>query len=274
MKILNIKVDNITYKETISKIEDFIKSKKPHQICTVNPEFIMAAQKNKAFMSILNNADLCVPDGAGLLWASRYLSKKLKSYPPATPERSDGGRGNLKPIEERVTGVDLILKIAELAEKNGYTIYLLGALPGVAEQTAITLRTKYPELKIVGVSEGIPQFTSGRTPIIDVRKYENNLVTQISNLKPDILLVAYGAPKQDQFIAKYKKTLGIPVMIGVGGSFDYISGRTPRAPIWIQKIWLEWLYRLITMPRRLNRIITATIRFPWKVISSTRQKQS
>jgi len=261
MKILNVKVNNITFQETIIKIEEFIKTKKPHQICTVNPEFIMAAQKDREFRDVLNNADLSVPDGAGLLWAAKYLSKKslVSSRQPSV-------------IKERVAGIDLVWEMAKLAEKKGYILYLLGAGPGVAEQTAITLRTKFPDLKIAGVSEGIPQLEPGRASVLDLDKYEKKLVTDICKLKTDILLVAYGAPKQDLFIAKYKKELNVPAMMGVGGSFDYISGRIPRAPIWMQKLALEWLYRLINEPKRFNRIITATIRFPWKIICSTHRK--
>lgn len=263
MRILNVKVDNISFSETIDKIQEFIKSKKPHQICTVNPEFIIAAQKNKEFMTVLNNADLCVPDGTGLIWASKYLSKKSSVV----------SRQSLV-IKERVTGVDLVWKIADLAEKNGYTMYLLGAGPAVAEQTAITLRTKFPDLKIVGVSEGIPQLESSRTSVLDLNGFEKKLVTDIGKLKPDILLVAYGAPKQDIFIAKYKKELNISVMMGVGGSFDYISARVPRAPIWMQKIGLEWLYRLFVEPKRFNRIITATIRFPLAIMRDRNNSHS
>lgn len=262
IEILGIKVNNVDYQEAIAKIEEFIKSGKPHQICTVNPEYIMAAQKDEEFREILNKADLCLPDGAGLLWASRFLAKK----------RSAISDQRLAIIQERVTGVDLIWKLAELSEKRGYSIYLLGAGPGVAEQTALVLRTKYPLLKIVGASEGIPQLDQSRGAILDIDQFEKDLITQISNLKPQILLVAFGHPKQDKFIAKYKKELRIPVMIGVGGAFDFISGRRKRAPKWMRTIHLEWLFRLILEPHRLNRIITATIKFPWAVVRQAHHK--
>lgn len=252
IKILDIKVNPIAKKEAIEKIDEFIVSKKPHQICTVNPEYIMAAQKDLEFKKIINDADLCVPDGAGLWWASRIHSRQADNIA----------------IPERITGIDLIYDICELASKKGYSIYLLGAGPTVAEQTALILKNKYPELKIAGISEGIPQLTTGRQINLDAEKFEDELAAQISNLKPQILLVAYGAPKQDKFIYKHKKILNVPIMIGVGGSFDFISGRVKRAPKWMRNLHLEWLYRLINQPSRINRIITATIRFPIKVIFS------
>lgn len=264
LNILGVKVNNVTMDETIERIEGFIKSKKPHQICTVNPEFIMAAQKDREFMNVLNGADLCVSDGAGLLWASRYLSKLVNS----------STRQPMTPIQGRVTGVDLIWKMAEIAEKRGYSIYLLGAGPSVAEQTALGLRTKYPYLKIAGVSEGVPKLQPDRTSVLDIDSFEKSLASKIYKLKPNILLVAYGAPKQDKFITKYKKELGVPVMMGVGGAFDFISGRLRRAPKWMRTIHLEWLYRLILEPRRLNRILTAVVKFPWAVIMAGARNNS
>lgn len=271
IEILGVKVNNVTMDETIEQIEEFIKSKKPHQICTVNPEFIMAAQKDRGFKDVLNNADLCVPDGAGLWWASRFLSKRISHIAnlPRSPRVEAGRQAGRKSqiIQERVTGVDLIWKLAETAEKRGYGLYLLGAGPSVAEQTALVLRTKYPRLKIVGISEGVPQINQARNSILDLDAFEKKLVSQLSHLAPQILFVAYGAPKQDKFIAKYKKELGVPVMMGVGGAFDFISGRIRRAPKWMRILHLEWLFRLILEPNRLNRIITAIIRFPWAVLN-------
>jgi len=255
IKILGVKINNVDYRTTIEKIEEFIKSQKPHQICTINPEYIMAAQKDPEFKQILNQADLCIPDGTGLILASRFLAKSKSQI-----------------IKKRVTGVDLIWKLAELGQKKSYSIYLLGAGPGIAEQTANILCNKYPELKIAGFSEGIPQLPRNRKIILDLDRFEKELVSKICKLKPQILLVAYGAPKQDKFIAKYKKELAVPVMIGVGGSFDFISGRIKRAPQWMQKTHLEWLYRLFREPKRINRIITATIRFPIAVIRQVLEK--
>lgn len=248
IKILDVNINIVNINDTTKIIDDFIKSKKPHQICTVNPEYIMTARADSHFKQIVNSADLCVPDGAGLLWASRYIRKSHA-------------------LTQRVTGVDLIWKLAQIGESKGYRFYLLGGKPGVGEQTALVLKTKYPNLKIVGISQGRPESIQSNIKF-DSEIFEKKLVSSISKLKPDILLVAYGAPKQDKFIFKYKKELNVPVMMGVGGSFDFISGRIKRAPRWMQKIGLEWLFRLFVEPKRLNRIITATIRFPLKVILS------
>ncbi len=248
IKILGIEIDVVDLKNAIEIIDGFVKTKKPHQICTVNPEYIMAAQNDTTFKAIINSADLRVPDGAGLLWATRYARKSHI-------------------LTQRVTGVDLIWQLAKTGEKNGYKFYLLGGKPGVAEQAALVLKTQYPNLKIVGISQGKPESPQSNIKF-NSQVFETKLVTSISKLKPDILLVAYGAPRQDKFIYKHKKELNVPVMMGVGGSFDFISGRIKRAPKWMQQIGLEWLFRLILEPKRINRIITATIRFPLKVMFS------
>lgn len=264
IKILGIRVDNINYKKALLIIEDFIHSKKAHQICTVNPEYIMAAQKDAELFSIINNSSLNTPDGGGLLFAAKYTHQKL---------------------DQKVTGIDLIYKIAQISSKKGYKIFLLGGFNDVAQKSAQILKQKFPTLNIVGTYEGKPhikpiskkiwQSSYKVKPSIDISnenplmiKNNFNIIKQITKSKPHILLVAYGCPKQDKFIARYKKYLNIPVMIGVGGSFDYIANQVSRAPQWMCTLHLEWLYRLIKEPKqRFDRIITAVIRFPWAVIN-------
>jgi len=243
--ILGVNIADLSYKETINQIALFIVSKKPHHIVTANPEILMEAQKNKEYKKIVMNANLCLPDGAGLWWASKYQGDTLK---------------------HRITGIDLIYEICKFAAKKRKKIFLLGGQNNVAQIAAQNLQDKYSHLKICGTYEGFPVL---KKKLSQKEKINNfNIINQVLKAKPDILLVAYGAPKQELFINKYKKELNIPVMIGVGGAFDFISGRIKRAPKWMQIIHLEWLYRLIQQPSRHNRIITATIRFPWKIITT------
>lgn len=238
VKILGIKINNVTFLGALKEIESFIESGKPHQVATVNSEFIMAAQKDAEFRKILNSSDLAVPDGTGLIFASGFLyGRKYK-------------------LKERVTGVDLVWELAKMASENDWSIYFLGAAPGVAKKATNKLRLIYQNLKIAGASIGEPKFS------------QKQIVHEIKKSKADILLVAYGAPKQDKFIYKNLNKLGVKVAIGVGGSFDFITGIQKRAPVWMRKIGLEWLWRLIREPKRAGRIFTATVKFPWKVFWS------
>lgn len=262
IKILNVFVDNIDYQQTLLMIKKYISSKKPHHLCTVNPEYIMNAQKDEELMEILKNSDLNVADGGGLFFAARYTHQKL----------------NFK-----VTGVDLVEKIAKLSQKNRYKIFLLGGKNKVAIKTAKILKRKYPLCQIIGTYEGLPDIKPiskkiyknkytfnrnidfNRNPLLS--KNNSMIIKAINNKKPDILLVAYGCPKQDKFIARFKKYLNVPVMIGVGGTFDYLSGIIKRAPKWMRDLHLEWLYRLISEPKaRFKRIINAVIKFPIYII--------
>lgn len=257
IKILDVKVNNVTMNETVRLIESFIVSRKPHQIVTVNPEMIMNSQLNTEVKNIINNADLVIPDGAGLLFASKLIGQKLS---------------------QRVTGTDLVDNLAKLASQKKYSIFFLGAEPGVAKLTSQILIKKYPNLVVAGYSDASPNFSVDHQPkykfpynnrITDLKSgltdHNSKIAHEIRLAKPDILLVAYGHPKQELFISRYKNVLNTPVMMGVGGAFDFISGRTKRAPKILQILWLEWLWRLLTEPKRFKRIFTAVIVFPWCV---------
>lgn len=229
MKILGIKIDKVDCQETIEIINRFVQEKKPRQIVTLNPEMMMTALADKEFKSVLNRTDLNVPDGIGIVWASKILKN---------------------PLKERVTGTDLVWKIAELTNQRGYSIYFLGAGEGIAQKAAFKLKEKYPKLKIAGVKAS--------------SLYDLNNIERIKKAKPDILLVAFGHPKQEKWLFKYRERLGVPVSIGVGGAFDFISEKIPRAPLWVQKMGLEWLYRLIKEPWRIKRQLSLP-KFAWLV---------
>jgi len=266
IKLLGTRVDNVNYRETLSMIEGFIRLKKPHQICTVNPEYIMTAEDDPELSYIINNSSLNTPDGGGLLFAAKYKGLKLNN---------------------KVSGIDLIYRLAKLSSTEGYRIFLLGGAGRVAKVSAQSLKNMFPNINIVGTYEGKPQIRpiskkiwqsgykirrsidiSTQNPLMT--KNNLNIIKQITKTKPHILLVAYGCPKQDKFIARFAKYLNVPVMIGVGGSFDYISGGVTRAPSWMRSLQLEWLYRLTKEPKkRFNRIITAVIKFPWAVFKNS-----
>jgi N-acetylglucosaminyldiphosphoundecaprenol N-acetyl-beta-D-mannosaminyltransferase len=241
LRILDVPVHNVTYAETLMRIGQYIAEGGPHQICTVNPEFVMAAQRDPEFKRILQQADLCVPDGVGLRFAAYWLRQ---------------------PLRERVAGSDLIPMLAHEAAANGWRIFLLGAAEGVAEQTANSLKADHPNLIIAGTWAGSPKEVE-----------EATIIAKVVAARPQILLVAYGAPAQDKWIARNRDRLNIPVMMGVGGAFDFITGKATRAPGWVQTLGLEWLHRLMQQPWRLGRILTAVPMFTWAVLRGHPQRQ-
>ncbi len=233
--ILGVPVDNVTQEEALARIETFIENGRPHQVVTVNPEFVMAAQSDAQFFQVLKEADLSLPDGVGLLWAARFLGT---------------------PLSERLAGVDTVRRIASLAAERGYRLFLLGAAEGLAEETAMRLEEESPGLKVAGTYAGSPD-----------PKEEEEIVEMIRAARPHVLLVAYGAPQQDLWIHRHLGRLEVPVAMGVGGSFDFISGRAKRAPGWMQRLGLEWFHRLLHEPWRWRRML-ALPKFVWLVIRS------
>jgi N-acetylglucosaminyldiphosphoundecaprenol N-acetyl-beta-D-mannosaminyltransferase len=181
----------------------------------------MVARRSPAFRAVLQRTDLCIPDGIGVLWAARV-------------------RG--KPLKERVAGSDLVPRLAQEAARQGWRIFFLGAAPGVAEKTAAMLTRRYPELLVAGCYAGSP-----------AKEEAADIVGRVRRAQTDILLVAYGAPRQDLWLDRNLDKTGAAVGIGVGGSFDFIAGVTRRAPRWVQRLGLEWLHRLILEPWRWRR---------------------
>lgn len=237
-KILGVRIDNVSFSEVMAKIAAFLMVDECHQIATVNPEFIVTAQRDEAFKKILNECDLCVPDGVGLKFGAWILGQK---------------------INERITGVDLTWEICKLAAEKGYSIFFLGAAEGVAEKAAHRIKLLYPNLKTVGTDT---------SKVSSDGSVEVSVIDKINDSGADILLVALGAPKQEKFIYDNKMRLKAKLAMGVGGTFDYIAGVMPYAPAWMRSIGMEWLYRLFTQPRRFRRIFTATIIFPYMVLRS------
>lgn len=240
--ILGVQVDDLTVDEAMDRIAAFLRQGGAHQVVTVNPEFVMEAMRNRAFHDVLTHADLATADGFGLMLAARRQGT---------------------PLRERVTGVTLTQRIAAFAATHGYRLFLLGAAPGVAEAAAAVLAAQYPGLTIAGCFAGSPQ-----------PRHEPFLHQLIAAARPDVLLVAYGHPAQELWIARNQPTLRVPVALGVGGVFDYLSGRVPLAPAWMRRLGLEWLYRLVRQPRRWRRILTAVPIFTWTVLLDGRNRNA
>lgn len=232
-QVLGINVDPVSCEEALAQIGSFVRRGEAHQVVTINPEFVMRAQRDRPFHCVLNGADLALADGIGLVMAARLLGHSLP---------------------ERVAGSDLVPLIAKRAAQMGWRLFLLGARPGVADQASQTLQERYPQLRIVGTYAGSP-----------AREEEEHIVRRIRAAHPDILFVAYGAPAQDMWIARNLGSLGTPVAMGVGGALDFIAGRATRAPGWVQWLGLEWLHRLICQPWRWRRML-ALPRFAWAVL--------
>ncbi|MEM7130062.1 MAG: WecB/TagA/CpsF family glycosyltransferase [Chloroflexota bacterium] len=232
VNILGVHIDCVDFVETLTLIQQWLEAdpratnrelKITHQICTVNPEFIIDARRDGNFAEVLAQASLCVPDGIGILLAARFFGIQL---------------------HERVTGSDGIYRISQRAAKRGWRLFLLGAAPGVAEHAARILQSQYPLLNVVGTYSGTPQ--DEEWPLIQ---------GELTNTAPDILFVAFGHPYQDLWIAKHRKELPVRVAIGVGGAFDFVAGVVPRAPQWMRQSGLEWFYRLLCQPSRIGRMM-------------------
>ncbi len=241
INILGSGINNVNMNEAVNKIEKFIADGSPHHIITANAEIIYTADQEKKLQKIINAADMVTPDGIGVIWAAKEQGE---------------------PLKERVAGIDLMEKLAETAARKGWRLFLYGAAPGIADEAAEKLKKKYPELEIAGKSHGYRE-----------EKETDDLLKEINNSKPDILFVALGAPAQEYWISKHMQKLQVPVCIGVGGSFDVISGRTKRAPLWVQKLKVEWAYRILKDPKRYKRAF-ALPKFALKVLFSTKNKKN
>lgn len=238
LRILGVPVDSLTFDDLLERIGIWIGGDTTRQICTVNPEFLMMAQKDVNFYNILSRCDLCIPDGVGLVWAAQRLGH---------------------PLPERVTGSDGVPLIARRAAREGWRLFLLGAGPGVAEKTAQILCRQNPSLQIAGTYAGSPSAAE-----------EDRIVEMIRQSEADILFVAYGAPNQDKWIARNLPRLNVDVAMGVGGAFDFIAGVTERAPLWMRRAGIEWLHRLIRQPWRWRRML----RLPLFVLTVIRRGTS
>ena len=216
--------DDVTIGEATDRIVELAKLRdKPRFVCTGNLDHLAMAAADSEFKAAYHAADLVVADGAPVVWLAKL-----------------GGT----PLKERVAGSDLFWTLGEASAISGVTLFFLGGVEGAADSAKAVLEKRYPGTKIVGTY--CPPFKTFGT-----QEEQDKIRDEVKKAKPDILLVAFGAPKQEKWIAANKDRLGVPIAIGVGGSFEMASGILKRAPVWMQRFGLEWAYRFAQQPRRL-----------------------
>lgn len=237
--IFGLVIRGLDAKEVVSRIETQTESGKFCWIVTANPEILLEAKRNPRYWETIRNADLRLVDGFGLQLVGWLFGASLK----------------------RVTGVDLSEDIIAHAERRNWSVTLLGGRNGVADRAAWQMRQRHPRLRISSYEGG----DVSHEGIGDDRATE--ALYRLIHEPPDILLVGFGHPKQEEWIAKNADTIpGLKAVIGVGGTFDYWAGTAKRAPIFLRNVGLEWLWRLINEPHRVGRIFRAVIIFPIKAI--------
>ncbi len=233
--VLGVPVEAVTKQDVLDFVRRRIELGRPGRIVTVNAEFVVLAQRDQEFARAIRESDLATPDSFLVVWAMRRRGAQLAG---------------------RVGGADLIWLVCELAAAEGHRVFLLGAGEGVAASAAARLQQRYPGLIVAGTYSGSPN-----------PEEQAHIVDLIRRSKADILFVAFGAPQQDIWIARNMRATGVSIALGVGGSFDYVAGRVPRAPAWMRERGLEWLWRLIHQPWRWRRML-ALLRFIWLIWSS------
>jgi exopolysaccharide biosynthesis WecB/TagA/CpsF family protein len=224
VSILGVPLDAVTADEALTRIAGMVAARRPHYVVTPNVDFMVQARRNPELQRILSEADLVLCDGQPLVWASRLL-------------------GN--PLPERVAGADLTPRLLAQAEKLNHRIFLLGATAESNAGAVARLQADHPRLQVVGAYA--PPFR----PLDEMDNAE--IIARIRAAAPDLLFVSFGCPKQEKWIARHYRELGVPVCLGVGATIDFLAGRVRRAPQWMRRTGLEWTYRLQQEPRRLFR---------------------
>ena len=234
--MMGCRIDNLSMEETLVRIEEFIRSGKPHQHVVVNVDKLVKASRDEELRRIINACALVNVDGMPVVWASRLLGK---------------------PLKERVAGVDLFEALMRRAGERGWRVFLLGARAEVVAGVAATYARRYPDLAIAGWRDGYWQGEAEEAAVAE----------QIRASRADLLFVAIGSPKKEQFLGRWQDTMRIPFAMGVGGTFDVAIGRVKRAPRWMQRAGLEWFYRFLQEPRRMfRRYFIEDMAFVWLLL--------
>ena len=222
-------IDNLGFDDTVRRIEDSIQKRQPIRHCAINAAKIVKIQSDRKLREIVVSSDVISPDGQSIVWASRFLKK---------------------PLPERVTGIDLMQKLLELAANKGYKVFLLGAREEVISRLTEKLKQKLPRLNLVGWRNGY--FSTAE---------EKEIVEEINQKKPDILFVGMSSPKKEYWMSKYQSSLKVSFCMGVGGGFDVLVGKIKRSPQWMQKLGLEWFHRFLQEPTRMWKryLVTNTL---------------
>lgn len=231
LQILGVRVTGTEIAEVLGVVRKKLARKEKFWIATPNPEMVVLAKRDPEFQRIINSADLAIPDGIGLVWAARILGRTLP---------------------KRVTGTDLMERLCQEGSKHGWSVYLIGGKPGVASAAAAKLKIKNSKLKIWAETGPALTLDAGRWTL-DTKGKIKKIVEQINQKSPDLLFVAFGMGKQEKFIYDNLDKLNVKLAMVVGGAFDFISGSLTRAPLPVQKLGLEWLWRLIQEPWRIKR---------------------
>ena len=218
--VLGVAFDSVTVDEAVERALELLEQDGPHLVVTPNPEIVQRANQDPEFADLLARADLVIPDGVGVIYAAKILGRPLKA---------------------RVPGIDFASALMGRMAGTGKRLFLLGAEPGVAEQAAARLQAAYPGLVVCGVHDGY-------------FKEDGPVVQAIRDARADAVFVCLGAPKQEKWIAAHGGEAGARLYIGLGGSLDVFAGKVERAPERMQKLGLEWLYRLIKQPSRIGRM--------------------
>ena len=229
--IMGIAFDNVTMQQALEKAGEILAGDKTCYAVTPNAEIAYEALKDEDLRALLNEADLVLPDGAGVVLASKLLKT---------------------PLQQKVAGVDFADGLLGMLAQTGKSVYLLGSKPGIAELAAEKMRQKHPGLLICGMHDG---YFKDEAPVIDA----------INEAKPDVLFVCLGAPKQELFMKRHQNELSCKLKIGLGGSLDSFAGTVRRAPKWMIKANLEWLYRLYKEPKRFGRMLRLP-KYLWAVV--------
>lgn len=223
MKFMNTHIDNLTMEEALERISELIQEDKNAYVVTPNVDHIVQLEKDKELMALYKDADLILTDGKPLLWIAKWYKT---------------------PIKEKVSGSDLFPLLCEMAADKGYKMFFLGAAEGVAAEAAKKLSAKYKGLSVVGTYSPPMGFEKDMD---EIKKISN----MINDVKPHILIVGLGCPKQEKFIYNYRYELNVPISLGLGASLDFEAGNVKRAPKWMRNCGLEWFYRIIQEPKRM-----------------------
>lgn len=223
ISVLGVNFDNVNMSEAVDRCKTFIAGSKGNLVVTPNPEIVMRAKDDEEFKNIINDAELVIPDGIGIIKAGKILGT---------------------PLKERVAGYDLVRNLFEEGKDGSISFYFWGSKPGIADTAREKIKEEYPNLNVVGSHHGYFK-----------DEEEQEIVDEIRALKPDVILVGLGAPKQEKIINKYKNEGFFKIGIGCGGSIDVIAGAVKRAPKIFIKMHLEWFYRLLKQPSRLGRMM-------------------
>ncbi|WP_058300344.1 WecB/TagA/CpsF family glycosyltransferase [Gorillibacterium timonense] len=240
VSLYGVPFSKLNFKETVDLLVQTVEAKMPAQVITANPIMVMKALEDPAYMAMMQRAEVIVPDGAGVVWATGYIGK---------------------PVAEKVAGIELMHELFRIGEERGWRVYLLGTAPDTIRIAVEKLRERYPKLILAGYRDGY--FKADQ---------DQEVLSEIQQTAPDLLFVGRGADTQEPWIDRYKEELGVPLVMGVGGSLDILAGKLKRAPKWMIKLRLEWFYRLAKEPTRYKRMLVLP-KFALKVMRDREKLQ-